>query len=97
LRRRISEIALQRSGFKCDAGLAPAICWAISVDRRQEQPSKRRQFPSGDLTGADCYGDLLPPGAFPMTGVDMNDETAGMLFFLFLSAFGFFFSRLLLN
>jgi len=32
-----------------------------------------------------------------MSGVDMNGEVAGMLFFLFLSAFGFFFSRLLRN
>jgi hypothetical protein len=41
--------------------------------------------------------DLLPPEPFPMNGVDMNGEAAGTLFFLFLSAFGFFFSRLLRN
>jgi hypothetical protein len=32
-----------------------------------------------------------------MRGLDTNGEAAGVLFFLFLSAFGFFFSRLLLN
>ena len=33
-----------------------------------------------------------------MRGLDMNGEAAGVLFFLFLSVFGFFFfSRLLLN
>ena len=39
----------------------------------------------------------MPPEPFPMKGFDMNGEAAGPLFFLFLSAFGFFFSRLPLN
>lgn len=38
------------------------------------------------------------PGAFPLIGAGAKGETGGTpFFFLFLSAFGFFFSRLLLN
>lgn len=46
-------------------------------------------------TGADCQEDFLPPVPLPMRGADMNDGTTDG-FFLFLSALGFFFSRLLL-
>jgi len=44
-----------------------------------------------------CYEDFLPCKPLPTTELDMNGEAAGVFFFLFLSAFGFFFSRLLLN
>ncbi|MGC2076843.1 MAG: hypothetical protein WA728_12560 [Xanthobacteraceae bacterium] len=43
------------------------------------------------------YESFLPAALFPVSLVGVNGETAGALFFLFLSAFDFFFSRLLLN
>ena len=43
------------------------------------------------------YENFLPAAPFPVSLVGVNGETAGALLFLFLSAFGFFFSRLLLN
>jgi hypothetical protein len=43
------------------------------------------------------YENFLPAALFPVSRAGVNGETAGALFFLFLSAFGFFFSRLLLN
>jgi hypothetical protein len=43
------------------------------------------------------YENLLPAALFSVSRPGVNGETAGALFFLFLSAFGFFFSRLLLN
>jgi hypothetical protein len=45
------------------------------------------------------YGVFLrisPCAGFPGNRADANGETAGSIFVLFLSAFGFFFSRLLL-
>jgi hypothetical protein len=48
-------------------------------------------------TGTDFYEDFLPWEPFPMGRIDLKGEAAGMPFLLFLSAFGFFFSRLLLN
>jgi hypothetical protein len=44
------------------------------------------------------YENFPPAALFPVSLAGVNGETAGALFFfLFLSAFGFFFSRLLLN
>jgi hypothetical protein len=43
------------------------------------------------------YENYLPVAPFPVSRVGANGETAGALFFWFLSAFGFFFSRLLLS
>jgi len=54
-----------------------------------QKKRKRR----GRLSG---YEDFLPPGPDPEKRADANGETGGVLFCLFLSAFGFFFSRLLL-
>jgi hypothetical protein len=46
----------------------------------------------------DNQENFRPPGALPFIGAEANGETGGApFFFLFLSAFGFFFSRLLLN
>jgi hypothetical protein len=42
------------------------------------------------------YAIFLPEASFPVIRASVNGETAGALFFLFFSAFGFFFSRLLL-
>jgi hypothetical protein len=53
------------------------------------------------MSSAPCPTNLSchPAHVFPMNEVDKNGEPAGTLFFLFLflSAFGFFFSRLLRN
>jgi hypothetical protein len=48
----------------------------------------------------DRYENFLPTPpwtVFPVSRAELNGEASGALFFLFLSAFGFFFSRLLLN
>ncbi|MGD0024104.1 MAG: hypothetical protein ABSC37_05660 [Xanthobacteraceae bacterium] len=45
----------------------------------------------------DYYENFLPLAPFPVSRADMGGDAAGALFFLFLSAFGFFFSRLLRN
>lgn len=51
-----------------------------------------------DAGAQDNQENFLPPGALPIIGAGVNGETGGAPFFLlFLSAFGFFFSRLLLN
>jgi hypothetical protein len=44
----------------------------------------------------DSYENFLPLASFPVIRTGVNGEAAGASFFLFLSAFGFFFSRLLL-
>jgi hypothetical protein len=41
------------------------------------------------------YDNFPPRGSFPVSRTGVNGEATGALFFLFLSAFGFFFSRLL--
>jgi hypothetical protein len=46
--------------------------------------------------GLGDYDDFLPPVPDPENRVGANGETGGVCFCLFLSAFGFFFSRLLL-
>lgn len=52
----------------------------------------------GDAGAQDDQENFRPPGALPFIGAVANGETGGApFFFLFLSAFGFFFSRLLLN
>src|SRR6185312_16244954 len=52
----------------------------------------------GDAGAQDNQENFLPLGALPIIGDGVNGETGGAPFFLlFLSAFGFFFSRLLLN
>ena len=43
------------------------------------------------------YENFLPEASFPVIRASVNGEAAGALFFLFFSALGFFFSRLLLN
>jgi hypothetical protein len=43
------------------------------------------------------YENFLPEASFPVIRVSVNGEAAGAPFFLFFSALGFFFSRLLLN
>jgi hypothetical protein len=43
------------------------------------------------------YENFLPEGSFPIIRTRSNTDGTGALFFLFFSAFGFFFSRLLLN
>jgi hypothetical protein len=45
----------------------------------------------------DYYENFLPPAPFPASRADIGGDDAAALFFLFLSAFGFFFSRLLRN
>jgi hypothetical protein len=42
------------------------------------------------------YDDFLPPVPDPEKRAEANGEIGGVCFCLFLSAFGFFFSRLLL-
>jgi len=42
------------------------------------------------------YQNFLPPASLPVSRTGVNGDAAGASFFLFLSAFGFFFSRLLL-
>jgi hypothetical protein len=47
---------------------------------------------------SDNQENFRPSGALPFIGAGAKGETGGApFFFLFLSAFGFFFSRLLLN
>jgi hypothetical protein len=48
------------------------------------------------IGAAQGYDDFLPPVPVPVSRADANGETGGAFFCLFLSAFGFFFSRLLL-
>ena len=56
--------------------------------------SRSRTFEAGTSTLG--YENFLPEASLPVTSV--NGEAAGALFFfLFFSALGFFFSRLLLN
>jgi hypothetical protein len=56
--------------------------------------SQSRTFDAGTSTLG--YENFLPEASLPVTSV--NGEAAGALFFfLFFSALGFFFSRLLLN
>ena len=43
------------------------------------------------------YQNFLREASFPIIRTRSNAEGTGALFFLFFSAFGFFFSRLLLN
>jgi hypothetical protein len=57
---------------------------------------QRRIAPGADPSRQQTYENFLPGAPFPVSGVAVNGETAGASFFLFLSAFGFFFSRLLL-
>jgi hypothetical protein len=67
--------------------------------RAQESVSKvNRNTAGGVPTAAQTnYENFRPRASFPVIGAGANGEAAGTLFFLFLSAFGFFFSRLLLN
>lgn len=52
----------------------------------------------GEAGAQDDQENFRPPGALPVIGTGVNGETGEAPFFLlFLSAFGFFFSRLLLN
>jgi hypothetical protein len=47
---------------------------------------------------SDNQENFRPPGTLPSISAGAKDETGGApFFFLFLSAFGFFFSRLLLD
>jgi len=55
--------------------------------------SRSRTFDAGTSTLG--YENFLREAPLPVTSV--NGEAAGALFFLFFSALGFFFSRLLLN
>ena len=55
--------------------------------------SRSRTFDAGLSTLG--YENFLPEASLPVTSV--NGDAAGALFFLFFSALGFFFSRLLLN
>jgi hypothetical protein len=55
-------------------------------------------MPGARIRTQRCYKNFLLAPAFPVSSVDANGESAGApFFFLFFSAFGFFFSRLLLN
>ena len=47
--------------------------------------------------GGLSYENYLPETSFPIVRTRSNTDGTGALFFLFFSAFGFFFSRLLLN
>lgn len=61
-------------------------------------PKVNRTIARGRPTGArPNYENFRPRASFPVIDVGANGEAAGTLFFLFFSAFGFFFSRLLLN
>jgi len=57
--------------------------------------SRSRTFDAGLSTLG--YENFLPEASFPVIRASVNGEAAGALFFLFFSALGFFFSRLLLN
>ena len=57
--------------------------------------SRSRTFDAG--LSALGYENFLPEASFPVIRASVNGEAAGALFFLFFSALGFFFSRLLLN
>ena len=48
-------------------------------------------------SGGLSYENFLPEASFPIIRTRSNSDGTEALFFLFFSAFGFFFSRLLLN
>jgi hypothetical protein len=49
--------------------------------------------PAGKLLTSTINQNFLPRESFPAVCTDVDGEEAAALFFLFLSAFGFFFSR----
>ena len=57
--------------------------------------SRSRTFDAGSSTLG--YENFLPEAYFPVIRASVNGEAARALFFLFFSALGFFFSRLLLK
>ena len=91
---------------RCSCGLYRRVGYADDaahkrrphVSRRPSRARLRRGIDSGRRpTGVGCYKDPLPLEPCPVGRVGLKGETAGMPLLLFLSAFGFFFSRLLLN
>jgi hypothetical protein len=74
--------------FRADFPASPPT----PTGRNRERRSRRVRLPVGF---SDCQ-DFLPPASFPVSRTGVNGEGAAASFFLFLSAFGFFFSRLLL-
>ena len=71
--------------------------WPAAIERKRllRKSSLLGTFPAG-LSGL-SYENFLPEAPFPTVRTRSNTDGTGGLFFLFFSAFGFFFSRLLLN
>ena len=70
--------------------------WPAAIERKGSYELVAADFSSRDLGGL-SYENFLPEASFPIIRTRSNANGTGALFFLFFSAFGFFFSRLLLN
>jgi hypothetical protein len=71
-----------------------AMDWGHNDIENEKAFSVAADFsPGGGLS----YENFLPEASFPIIRTRSNANGIGALFFLFFSAFGFFFSRLLLN
>src|SRR6185437_14629312 len=81
--RRFNAFALRPHRRKCDA-------------QRASQAARLKTFWKRIRLAAAVYEDFRPAASLPIICAEAKGEATGALFFLFLSAFGFFFSRLLL-